>query len=280
MPRAFLANPGRWRGSAYKALLLSSLACLLAAIPASEIWAETREVPPTRSGPLRDLLSPGPAALSLRSDAAGVLDVSTGSTLVGRDFALGQGPAFRKSQAASSALLTRYHMALQRESRRAIEKDPSLFWGDKTDEDGYPRDSLRREANRIFSGANNRLMSQILEDALRNTTTLKRARAFAEGIRLDVLSGGGVKVGAGGGDDAAQNVSASIGFIVLGRPRVEVRTTLPGGVRTKVELPLTSLGIRASMSRRISANVRGTFSGGVEDGGDDRWVSAGVELRF
>jgi len=225
---------------------------------------------------LKQLLATKSVPLSFRATAAG-LSGRAGS--LGSDLAAFDGSALvRRPDSPGSALLNRYHTALQRESRRALEKDPSIFWGVKIDEEGYPQGSVRREATRIFSGANNRVMSQLLETMLRDTK-LGGVRQYVEGIRLDVLHDGGVKMGAGG-DDAGQNVKASVGLIALGSPRVELRTTLPGAIRARVEVPLISPGIRASVSRKLANNVRGTLSGGYEDSGDDRWVSAGLEIRF
>jgi hypothetical protein len=192
---------------------------------------------------------------------------------------------------ARQALLGRYRTALERESRRFLERNPSLLQADATeiiDGDGNPRRGQRRDATRIFQGANNRLLSEILEDALDETVSMRRARACLEGVRFDVLDGGRMRMGSPTKDEGGRGaagpsedaVAASFSMIVIGRPRLEMRTDLPGGIRARIEVPLASPGVRATLSRRITSNLRGTLSAGVEDSGSERWISAGMAVRF
>src|SRR5262249_21387118 len=142
---------------------------------------------------------------------------------------------------------------------------------------------------RIFEGANSRLMSDTLQRALEQTVALRRARTYLDGIRLDLLSGGGMKVGpgidvatprAGGSGPGDTEPRASFGFMMVGHPRIEMHTTLPGSIQTRVELALTSPGIRATLSRRLTPMLRGTLGAGIEDSGSDKWLSAGIGVRF
>lgn len=191
-------------------------------------------------------------------------------------------PGWRSaSRPATSALLARYRQALMRESRRLLDKDASLLWLEPDDEEGYPERRARREAERIFTGANNRVASQFLQELMASTAALRAARDYIEGVRLDVLRDGGVRVrGSRDDGEAGRGAAASISVLIAGTPRLEMRTDLPGGVRARVELPLSEAGMRATLSRRLGGGVRGTLAGGVEESGDDRWVSAGLEIRF
>lgn len=197
--------------------------------------------------------------------------------------------AARSGQAPG--LLARYRLALERESRRTIDRDASLFWADSGDEDGNPVQRAQREARRIFEGANGRVLSQFAESLVEDAASLRAARDYVEGVRFDVMNGGGLRFQAGGNDrsaaardeetgDTGDRVAASFGLIALSSPRLEVRTSLPGGIRSRLEVPLTTPGLRASFSRRLAANLRGTMSFGVEDSGADRWMTATLGARF
>ena len=177
-------------------------------------------------------------------------------------------------------LVDRYRQALERETRRLIDRHPSILWSDTVDDEGYPARQVQRKAEKIFEGANGRLLSRIAEDLIEDAGSLRTAREYVDGIRLDVRTGGGVGVRSGRSDHDAPGVAASFGLIALGSPRIEARATLPGGIRTRVELPLRNPGMRATLSRALGARLRGTLGLGVEDSGQDRWVSAGVEIRF
>jgi len=177
-------------------------------------------------------------------------------------------------------LLDRYRQALERETRRLLDKDPSILWSNEVDDEGYPARQVQRKAEKIFEGANGRLVSRIAEDLIEDAGSLRTARDYVDGIRLDVRTGGGVGVRSGRSDHEIPGVAASFGLIALGNPRIEARATLPGGIRTRVELPLRDPGVRATLSRALGARMRGTLGLGVEDSGQNKWVSAGVEIRF
>lgn len=235
--------------------------------------------------PLSDLLLVESAPLSFRIEPLGTV----GSMDAAFDATVFRLP--RQTVVVRQALLGRYRAALERESRRFLERNPSLLQVDAAevvDGDGNPRRGLRRDATRIFQGANNRLLSEILEDALDETASLRSARACLAGVRFDVMSGRRTRVGsstpdqnprsnAGQPEDAA---AASFSMIVVGRPRLEMRAELPGGIRASIEVPLASPGVRATLSRRFTSNLRGTLSAGVEDSGAEHWISAGMAVRF
>ena len=179
----------------------------------------------------------------------------------------------------SMQLLDRYRQALERESRRALDKDPSLFWTAAMDEEGYPERRSQRRAVQIFEGANGRLLTRLLEDALAETEALRATKSYIEGIRLDVRKGGGVKLAAEGlTRDAA--TKASFGLLLTSNPRLEVTSTLPGGFKGRLEVPLRQSGVRATISRPIAFGMRGTLSAGQEDSSESRWVSLGLEIKF
>lgn len=182
----------------------------------------------------------------------------------------------------SSTLLKQYSDALSRESRRSMERDPSVFWSDLSndlsDDEGYLEQRARRTAEKIFGGASSRVASDVLERMIEGAAGLRSTREFLEGVRLDVRRGGGVEFGKGQGQDRA-DVAARFNLVVAGSPRLELRTML-GGFRTRLEIPLSSPGIRATLSRPLGGHARANLSAGVEDSGEDRWISANVGLRF
>lgn len=181
---------------------------------------------------------------------------------------------------ASPTLLGRYRQALERESQRLRFKDPTQGWLTDKDEDETPAEDARRQAGRLFRGASNRILSQTLEKLVEESAPLRQVRDYAEGVRFDVRRGGGVTVGAGRGAEPAANIAARFNLVVGSKPRVEMRSTLPGGIRTRLEMTLTSPGLRASFSRRLSGHFNGTLAGGYEDGGEERWFSAGLGVTF
>lgn len=189
-------------------------------------------------------------------------------------------------------LLGRYRMALEKESRRKLDRDPGLFLVQADDEEGNPVKRVRNEARRIFGGATGRLLSDFAELLIEDAVALQAAKSYVQGIRLDVMSGGNVRFQAGRDeresrfpDDLTRTargdgVAASFSLIAIGSPRLEMRATLPGAVRTQIELPLSEPGLRATFSRRLSSHLRGTLSVGVEDSGSDKWATVGVGVRF
>ncbi|HEY3175223.1 MAG TPA: hypothetical protein VGK94_05620 [Candidatus Polarisedimenticolia bacterium] len=270
MPRSSLV-PSRSRR------LLLTLATLVCLAPGA-LFADPR---PARRG--KALLLPVPGTVfqhgqALNVDAVQRRDPSQGR-LKPEEVLVGMG------------LLSRYQLALERESRRTLDRDPFIFLAGSRDEDGYLLRRARREAQRVFDGANGRLISDIAEDLIQEAVALRTARAWVEGVRFDVMSAGGVRVRAGHDEgsprgreeDAGSNglgVKASLGLVALGAPRLEIRTTIPGDIRTRIEVPLSSPGIRAAFSRRVTSSLRGTLSLGVEDAGADLWVTAGLGVRF
>ena len=180
-----------------------------------------------------------------------------------------------------SAVFGQYRQALERESRRMADRNPAMFWTEMVDEDGYPlrgSDRVQRDARRLFGGASNRLMSGFLDRLLDESTGLRAARSAVEGLRVDLKRGGGVGVGAGPARDGGRDVKASVGVMLLGRPRMEVRSDLTGSLRARLEVPLDSLGMRATLSQKFGSGWRGTLTLGSEE--DERWISAGFEVDF
>ena len=160
------------------------------------------------------------------------------------------------------------------------DRNPSLSWNDMLDEDGYPlrgADRVQRDARKLFGGAGNRMMSGWLERLVSESAGLRAARGAVEGLRLDVRKDGGLGMGAGAARDSS-DVATSFSLMVLGNPRLEMRSSLPWNLKARIEVPLTANGVRATMSRRFATGLRGTFTVGSED--DERWVSAGVEVDF
>lgn len=271
--RVPLPGPGRTRPF----LALPLLLCLTAG---TSFAANDPE--PARRAALVLLPEPGARA------AAAVQDLPAQAA---RERDASQGRLHPGEAAVRPGLLSRYRIALERESRRSLDRDPSIFWAESHDEDGYPMGRARREARRIFDGANGRIISEIAEDLIQEAVALRTARAYLDGVRLDVMKEGGVLVRAGRGEGSFQGreevpgpagpgVKASFGLVGLGAPRFEFQTTMPGDIRTRIEVPLASPGIRATFSRRITSNLRGTLALGTEDAGAEQWVTAGLGVRF
>ncbi|MGH9866734.1 MAG: hypothetical protein ACREAA_01020 [Candidatus Polarisedimenticolia bacterium] len=200
----------------------------------------------------------------------------TGTTPITLQSGLLKAPAQQES-----SLFTQYRQALERESRRLADRNPTMFSDASVDEDGYPlrgSDRVQRDARRLFGGASSRVMSGWVEKLLDGSAGGRAARGAIEGLRVDLRRGGSVGVGAGPARESSNDVKASLGVVLLGRPRLEVRSTLPGNLRTRVEIPLDSLGVRATLSHKFTTGWRSTFTLGSEE--DERWVSAGFEVDF
>ncbi len=176
-------------------------------------------------------------------------------------------------------LLGRYRSALVKECARRSHRDPTLGWAGTVDVEGYPARRTRRQAERIFDGANNRLLSQFLEQVVEQMSTLRAARDYVDGVSLDVSKGGGLHVAHTARDDDERPVTRFT-LVAIGSPRLEMRSRLQGRLDARVELSLTSPGVSASLTRRFARCLKGRLGAGVEDSGQDRWVSAGVEIRF
>jgi len=245
------------------------LLCILTALPiATAAWA----------GEARGKKSQVSRLLPIRACGTCVADEGVALKLTG-------------GVAQPPGLLGRYRMALEKESKRRMDKDAGLFIL-QDDEDGNPVKRTRTEAKRIFGGATGRLLNDFAEILLEDVTGLRVARDYVQGIRVDVMSGGGMRFKAGQDDSLPRvqddpmktsrgnSVAASFGLVAIGSPRFEIRATLPGAIRTQVELPLTDPGIRATFSRKLTAHVRGTFSTGIEDSGADKWATLGFGIRF
>lgn len=177
-------------------------------------------------------------------------------------------------------LVGRYGQALERETRRMNDRDSLQRRVALVDDDESPAPGVQREARRLVSGANGRILTQLVDRILEASSTLQQARDYAEGVRLDVRRGGGVTLGAGKGTEPAPDIAARFTFLVGSNPRVEMRSTLPGNLKTRVELSLVNPGLRAAFSRPISSHLSGSLAGGYEEGGEDRWLSAGVGIKF
>lgn len=186
----------------------------------------------------------------------------------------------RAPQPAESTLFSQYRKALEKESRRMVDRNPSLSWSEAVDEDGYPlrgADRQQRDARRLLGGAGNRLMSGWLERLVEVSSGMRAARGAVEGLRFDVRRGGGVGMGAGPARDSSE-IATSLSVMVLGRPRLEMRSSLPWDLKARVEVPLDASGLRATLTRKFATGCRATFTMGSED--DERWVSAGVGVDF
>ena len=231
---------------------------------------------PRAAEPARGVLSRLASPISWRSDGRSPVAVDAPSQRVQ---ASGLLPAAPKA-AAEPTFFSPYRKALERESRRMVDRHPSLSWTDAVDEDGYPlrgADRLQRDARRLFGGAGNRMMSGWLEKLVEGSAGGRAARGALEGLRMDVRRGGGVGMGAGAARDSS-DIAASVSVMVMGRPRIEVRSTLPWDLKARIEVPLNASGMRATVSRKFTSGLRGTFTMGAED--DERWLSAGVEIDF
>ena len=192
--------------------------------------------------------------------------------------AIEAGSLFRTPK-RSTAFLGSYSKALERETERSVDKDPSLQWSVSVDEDGTPIPRVQRMAEKIFDGAHERLLTRVLENLISEARPLKAARDYIDGVELDIVKGGGVDFRAGETGRERKPVSASFGLVVAESPRVEIRTTL-AGLKTRVEIPLGSTGIRATLSRKLTHSISGKLGAGYEDSGEDRWLSMGLEIKF
>ncbi len=181
-------------------------------------------------------------------------------------------------RAGKVSFLEQYRKALEQESRRLVDRDPSLHWAHWIDDAEDPHRTSSREAQRVFDRAHERILSKMLEGLIDGTATLKAVSDYVDGIRLDVKKGGGVEVGSTLSEAERSNAHASFAFIVAGKPRIEMKTRLAGTIRTDVEIPITSVGFRTSMSQRLTNNLSGGIKLGMEE--DDRWVSLALEYRF
>jgi len=254
-------------------LLLSGPDCLAEPDTRSrqEALAATRLLEPV---PVRFTgLGPGPGRLAVPDTAAPRLEVRSSAG------GLGDPSLFLpRYETSNRDLLRRYRRALEKESLRAYDKNPSVFVV-LDDAEGYPLDSAHRSARRIFGKANSRMLSGYLEEMIEGSASLRNARNYVEGIRVDVRKGGDVRFGPGEPEDESA-VRASFHLVALGDPRLEMRTKLPGGVESRVELSLTSPGVRTKLHCRFGSRLTGSLSGGVEDSGEDRWIAAGLGIRF
>jgi len=178
-------------------------------------------------------------------------------------------------------LLARYRRALERECERRSERDPTLGWAGNGDDEGYPARRTRREAERIFDGANSRLLSHFLDQVVEQAAALRAARDYVDGLSLDVRKGGGVHVAhARDGNADTEKSVTRFTLVAIGSPRLEMRSRLRRELDARVELSLSNPGVSASLSRRFTRVLKGRLGAGIEDSGQDRWISAGLEIRF
>jgi len=286
MPLAFLMRRRlprrRITPHALPALLRSAVGCavILAAapVPGAAAPASPADGAPATAlpGPVRTSWSHVPPLRFGREEPGRIDSVfgSAGSAGIEASFAL---PEWRP---AGQDLLGMYRSALMKESRRRGSRDDTLGWTEPADEEGYPARRARRQAERIFEGANNRLLSHFLDRVVGQTAALRAARGYVDGVSLDVAKGGGVRVARQGRGDDDDPPAARFTFVAIGDPHVEMRSRILGNVEARVELSLASPGVSASLTRRFARGVKGRLGAGYEDSGQDRWISAGLQLRF
>jgi len=260
-------------------LLRSAVGCavILAAAPASGAAAPAS---PADGAPANAL--PGPvwtsasfvSPLRFGREEPGRIGSVFGSAGIEASFVL---PEWRP---AGQDFLGLYRSALMKESRRRGTRDDTLGWTEPADEEGYPARRARRQAERIFEGANNRLLSHFLDRVVGQAAALRAARDYVDGVSLDVAKGGGVRVARQGRGDDDDPPAARFTFVAIGDPHVEMRSRMRGNIEARVELSLASPGVSASLTRRIARGIKGRLGAGYEDGGQDRWISAGLQLRF
>ncbi len=179
-----------------------------------------------------------------------------------------------------SGLLSRYQKALEGEGRRFMTKDAWMVWGAVEDEEGNRPPRLQRQAERIFSRANGRALSQLLEEMAVRSPALRDARDYVEGVRLDLIPGQGMDLRVGGPESRGSRSGASVGLVALGDPRIEVSGRMGSGLKARLELPLAGDGVRATLSLPLASRVRCTLDAGREGSGEGTWLSAGIDLKF
>ncbi len=194
-------------------------------------------------------------------------------------------------QAAGPSLMKLYRDALMTETRRSMRRDASLFWLESFDDavgadvhEGFTMNRARRSAERIFGEAHQELLAGALNHVIETSEPLNALNSRIRGIDFNVRAGASrsdisrfdSEVSSRSGRRDATNVS----FVVSNKPRLTMETRLPGRIKASVEVPLLSPGLRTTFTRPFTSAMRGTFSFGVEDMGEEYWVSAGVRCGF
>ena len=194
-------------------------------------------------------------------------------------------------QAARPSLLKLYRDALMTETRRSMRRDPSLFWVESFDNaagadihEGFTMNRVRKSAEKIFGEAHQELLAGALNHLIETSEPLSALnrkirgidfRVRADASRSDILPFDGENSSRSGRRD-----DTNVSFVVSNHPRLAMETRLPGRIKASVELPLLSPGIRTTFSRSFTGTMRGTLSMGVEDMGENYWVSAGLRCGF
>ena len=193
-------------------------------------------------------------------------------------------------QAARPSLLKLYRDALMTETRRSMRRDPSLFWVESFDNavgadihEGFTMNRVRKSAEKIFGEAHQELLAGALNHIIETSEPLSALnrkirgidfRVRADGSRSDISPFDGETSSRSGRRD-----DTNVSFVVSNHPRLAMETRL-GRIKASVELPLLSPGIRTTFSTPFTSTMRGTLSMGVEDMGEDYWVSAGLRCGF
>ena len=193
-------------------------------------------------------------------------------------------------QAARPSLLKLYRDALMTETRRSMRRDPSLFWVESFDDavganihEGIPMNRMRKSAEKIFGEAHQELLAGALNHLIETSEPLSALnrkirgidfRVRADASRSDILPFDGET-----SSRSDRRDDTNVSFVVSNHPRLAMETRL-GRIKTSVELPLLSPGIRTTFSTSFTSTMRGTLSMGVEDMGEDYWVSAGLRCGF
>lgn len=192
-------------------------------------------------------------------------------------------------EAAGPSLMKMYRDALMQETRRSMRRDPSLFWHESFDavgadiHEGFTMHRARRSAEKIFGEAHQELLANALNHLIETTEPLNALNRRIRGVDFHVRAAGSQSMMLADMDApsrGARQPSTKVSFVVSNKPRLEMERLLPGGIKASVEIPLASPGLRTTFSKQIAGSMRGTFSFGVEDMGEEYWVSAGVRCGF
>jgi len=192
-------------------------------------------------------------------------------------------------EAVGPSLMKMYRDALMQETRRSMRRDPSLFWNESFDgvdadiHEGFTMHRARRSAEKIFGEAHQELLADALNHLIETTEPLNALNRRIRGVDFNVRAAGSqtmmpFDIDAPSRD--ARRPSTKVSFVVSNKPRLEMERMLPGGIKASVEIPLASPGLRTTFSKQIAGSMRGTFGFGVEDMGEEYWVSAGLRCGF
>ena len=191
-------------------------------------------------------------------------------------------------QAAGPSLMKMYRDALMQETRRSMRRDPSLFWQESFDavgadiHEGFTMYRARRSAEKIFGEAHQDLLADALNHLIETSEPLNALNNRIRGVDFHVRAAGSQSAlnDMDTPTRGPRRAPTKVSFVVSNRPRLEMERMLPGRIKASVEIPLASPGLRTTFSRQIAGSMRGTLSFGVEDMGEEYWVSAGVRCGF